>query len=106
MSTTKVQAIVPAVSVGHGCGDCYRLAAEPGYLNTSGPDYVAVVTFTASHGEPREGAGGATVDADGEPVTAVSVALDELPALITRLQGYVDAQRAAGDAMVGGWPVR
>lgn len=106
MTITTAQTIVPAVSIGHGCGDCYRLTAEPEYLNTAGPHYLPAVTFTASHGALREGAGGTTVDAGGEPVKAISVALDDLPTLIASLQGYVDAQHAAGDAMVDGWAVR
>ena len=100
-----VPLLLPGVSIGHHCSDCYQIAVTPEYVNTAGPSYKPVVTFTGTHGAVREGKDGTLVDADGEAVTAVCIDLDDVPDLIIRLQAYVDAQRAAGDSMVNGWRV-
>jgi hypothetical protein len=74
-----------------------HLDVKPVYIEAPRAHYAAVVRFTAGHG-PLE-------DSNGERCRSADIPLDELPALIARLQDYVDEQAAAGDAMVNGWTV-
>jgi hypothetical protein len=85
---------LPGVSIGHGCGDCFKLTVEPEYLSGAGARWAGVVTFTAGH------AGGPDPE-----VGSVSIDTDDLPELIARLQGFYDQQQQAGDSFVPGWRV-
>lgn len=94
---------LPGVSIGHGCGDCFRLTVKPEYLRSAGPNFHGTVRFAAGHGPSAESPAGEF--AEFEEPGAVNVDINDLPALIEHLQAIYYAQQAAADSFVEGWHV-
>ena len=85
---------LPGVSIGHGCGDCFKLTVKPEYLHGAGARYTGVVTFTAGH-----------PSLDDSAIGSASIDTDDLPELIAKLQEWYGQQQEAGDNFVPGWDV-